>query len=394
MGKVSSLLKEKIPTISIKKTEKNGNIESQTKIIYSPEYDEKIYNYNTFCVFKSIDEIFYLVHIKKETHIVFYNLFDERNVIEIFTGDYNIIEIKYLFDENNKRDLLFSFSEYFTLKLWNVNNCECLLNIKNIFKDILYECNHLGILKLNDKSYSIIVSNKYEDLKIYDLNGNKLNDNYRNNLNIENENSKKLFFIDTYYDKISGQSYIFFINDDFKSKLFSVVYQKNILYQTYGFLNYRNRQILINDDNEKIIKILFLMNPDSIGIFNFHSGELLYKINFKITPFPNNVFNDQYHYDSIYSLNCWNSDYIVISYGKVVESDVHYGQYGSRDPYDKKFHSIEVVNLKERKIMQVLKLTTIDKSIFTKKIFHPKYGDCLLTQDNSGEIKIIQIKLV
>ena len=42
---------------------------------------------------------------------------------------------------------------------------------------------------------------------------------------------------------------------------------------------------------------------------------------------------------------------------------------------------------------QILKLKTIDKSIFSKKIFHPKYGDCLLTRDNSGEIKIIQIKL-
>ncbi len=42
---------------------------------------------------------------------------------------------------------------------------------------------------------------------------------------------------------------------------------------------------------------------------------------------------------------------------------------------------------------QVLKLTTLDRTIFAKKIFHPKYGDCLFTQDNCGEIKLIQIKL-
>ena len=41
---------------------------------------------------------------------------------------------------------------------------------------------------------------------------------------------------------------------------------------------------------------------------------------------------------------------------------------------------------------QVLKLGDVDKLIFAKKISHPKYGDCLLTQDTCGEIKIIQIK--
>ena len=42
---------------------------------------------------------------------------------------------------------------------------------------------------------------------------------------------------------------------------------------------------------------------------------------------------------------------------------------------------------------QILKLTKVNKLIFAKKIFHPKYGDCLLAQDNCGEIQLIQIKL-
>ena len=82
------------------------------------------------------------------------------------------------------------------LKLFNVNNCECLFDLFDIKlkKSSYNEYNHLGILKLNNKSYNIIVSN-FEVLKIFDLNGNKLNDNYINNLNIENVDDS--FLIDT-----------------------------------------------------------------------------------------------------------------------------------------------------------------------------------------------------
>ena len=95
------------------------------------------------------------------------------------------------------------------LKLFNVNNCECLFDLieLRIKKSCSYECNHLGILKLNNKSYNIIVSN-FEVLKIFDLNGNKLNDNYINTLNIENVD--ELILIDTYYDQKLCNNYFFF----------------------------------------------------------------------------------------------------------------------------------------------------------------------------------------
>ena len=160
---------------NIAKIEKNKSV---TKVIYSPKYDEEKSSYNTFCTFKSIDEIFYLVYIKEGRHIVFYNLIDERNITEIKYYDFDIQDIKYLFDENNKRDLLFSFSDFSYLKLLNVNNCECLFKIKIEIYYYKNEYNHLHILKLNNKSYNIIVSSAFEKLKIFDLNGNKLNDNY------------------------------------------------------------------------------------------------------------------------------------------------------------------------------------------------------------------------
>ena len=401
-------IKEKIAkvTIQTRKIKKFGIIESHTKIIDSSKYYEKNNkNYNTFCVLKSIDDIFYLVYIKDNTRIVFYNLIDERKVIDIYTdsnsySDNALIAIKYLFDQNNKRDLLLSLSKNFILKLWNINNFECLFEIKIDFPEFINECNYLGILKLNDTSYNILVSDWRRSIKIFDLNGNKLKDNYRNNLKSNNkiQDFNYLEFIDTYYDKKLCKTFIFMFNDisiELKyNKLYSLDFQKGEFYQEYdGIYNY-NGQIIINDDDENLIKVIYLINYDSIGIFNFHTGKLIYKINLTVIPFQNSKFVDEYHYDIIYSLNFWNNNYISLSYGTVFEAGGSYGDYGAIFEYDKKYHSIEIINLKEEKMKQVFKLEKVDTFIFVKKIFHPNYGDCLLTQDDCGEINLIKIKLI
>ena len=155
--------------------------------------------------------------------------------------------------------------------------------------------------------------------------------------------------------------------------------------------NYYLPQIIINDDDENLKKVIYLINCETIGIFNLHSGKLLYKINCGIIPSEYKKYKKEYNLDKIYCLNYWNSNYIILSYGKVDEADVIYYELGDTSKYYKKYHSIEIINLKEKKMKQIVKLKKIGKLIFSKKIFHPKYGDCLLTHDYSSEIKIIQI---
>ena len=384
--KNENLFIKNMPTrdIMIKKTEEK--IESHTKVILNspkdPESNGNKENYknNTFCTFKTIDDIFYLVYIKGKD-IVFFDLIDERQVINIHSYNY-IVEIKYLFDEYNQRDLIIFLSN--NLMLWNVNNFECLFDIDINISEMKYGIDHLGILKLNNNDYNIIVNN--ESLKIFDLKGNKLNDNYKWDLKIERPETSR--YIDTYYDKKLCKSYIFF---DYLDTLSVIDYQTGKIYQTLPEIYYNYEDIIINDDNENLIKVIYIINRGSIGIFNFHSGQLLYKINITIIPIKNCF--DIFEEDNIYSLNFWNENYASLSYGKIIEVGfIHQGR-GRRSTFVKKYHSIEIINLKEEKMKQVLQLTTVNKSIFVKKLFHPKYGDCLLTQDNCGEIKIIQIKI-
>ena len=67
--------------------------------------------------------------------------------------------------------------------IWNVNNFECLYNIEIKIYQMKFAYkgyDYLGILESNNKSYNIIVN--IEDMKIFDLNGYILTDNYISDL--------------------------------------------------------------------------------------------------------------------------------------------------------------------------------------------------------------------
>ena len=174
---------------------------------------------------------------------------------------YYIVEIKYLFDENNERDLLFSLCKDCILKLWNINKFECLFDIKIDFYEISEGFNHLGMMKLDNECYNIIVANERGKIKVFDLNGNKLNDDYRNNLNLKNEIKEITYveYIDTYYDKKLSKTFVFLSYGGY-NKLYSFDYQNEELYQEYGLMYYGDRQIVMNNDDENLIKVIYFIN--------------------------------------------------------------------------------------------------------------------------------------
>jgi WD40 repeat protein len=116
------------------------------------------------------------------------------------------------------------------------------------------------------------------------------------------------------------------------------------LYHTYfESENEGHQSLLIYNDKDNIIKLI----ESSFGIiriWDFHSAKLLNKLK----------IND---YD-LRGICLWNNDYLLV---------------GS---YDK---SIKVINLK--KMIIVRNLQSHDNYVITiKKIFHPLYGECLISQ--------------
>ena len=88
------------------------------------------YDYdNTFTVFKSINNILYLIYTNKNKSILFHDIIDNRILKEIKNAHNKYItNFKYYLDKINERDLILSISaDDNNLKLWNINY-ECLLN--------------------------------------------------------------------------------------------------------------------------------------------------------------------------------------------------------------------------------------------------------------------------
>ena len=197
---------------------------------------------NTFEVFKSINNILYLIYSNINNSLISYNLNKQKIITKLKkTHYYNITNIKHYLDKIKNRDLIMTISyEDNNVKLWDINNWEQLLNIKNANnRGILFSG---SFLNENNNNY-IITSNLFwdgepEPIKIFDFNGNIIKKIYNSN--------KNTFYVDSYYDKKLSKTFIIACNED---SVKSYDYNENKLYHKY------------NDDNNNEIhrKTLFLL---------------------------------------------------------------------------------------------------------------------------------------
>jgi len=164
------------------------------------------------------------------------------------------------------------------------------------------------------------------------------------------------YFIDTFYDNKLDKNYIISGN---KGSIKSYDFDNNILYRVYESGDESINQSIIIIDNENIIKLISSgrFSDANIKIFNYHKGDLLKNIKLLQN---NNLLSNW-----TYSICLWNKDYLLLS-------DTN--------------RTIKLIELKTGKSIKELKGQ--NKEISTiKKIKHPQYGECLISQD-SNQIKL------
>jgi len=121
--KHEEITEEKIPKKDVENIQYIGDL---TKESYSYFYLD-----NTFTVFNSIDNILYLIYGTINKSIIACNLLENKKVIEIKNAHKELItNFRYYLDKKNKRDLVISLSYDNNIKLWNINNWECLSDIE------------------------------------------------------------------------------------------------------------------------------------------------------------------------------------------------------------------------------------------------------------------------
>ena len=301
---------------------------------------------NTFIEFRSLNDILYLVYSNEKKFIIIFNLieFKKESTIKNAHNKY-ITNFRYYLDEINIRDLIISISaQDNNLKLWNISNLECLLNIENIYNDGILSSGVL--LNYNNKNY-IIVCNfnvwESEPIKIFDFKGNKIND-IKDNIN------DKTFFIDVYYDKQFMKNFILTGNWGYVK---SYDYQKYKLYHKYCDNDKTTHYNLIVTKTQEITMLIESSRDGNIRIWNFHNALLLNKINVCKS--------------DIRSICLWENNYIFIGL----------------------FEKLKIVDFQMGKIIKVVEFPNYTLNMI-KKITHPKFGDCLVSQGLKNE----QIKLI
>ena len=246
---------------------------------------------NSFSLFKSINNIFYLIFYSINNTIVSYNLESLQIISEIRSE--NISNFRHFLDKLNKRDLLLSISfRNNNLFIFDILNFECILKISKV--------NNIGwlysacIFTENNQNY--IITNNYslesnpDALKIFDFNGNKIKE-----MKNSDENS---YFIDTYYDKVLLKNYIVVGNAGYVK---SYDFLKNELYHKYYDNSNKSHPSIVINDNDIIIKLIESSNDGNIRIWNFHTGQLLDKIN----------TGDEY----LTGICLWDNNYLFVACG-------------------------------------------------------------------------------
>ena len=278
-----------------------------------------------------------------------------------------ITNFRYYLDKIKNRDLVLSISsENNELKIWNINNFECILHLKDVNEN--QYLNSACILNENNQNY-IITSNcnwykKSDPIKVFDFNGNKIKE-------INNSNDVT-FFIDTHYDKNNYQIYILTATS---LNVKSYDYKNNKIYKVYDD-NYSDKDIdnefhlndnyhrsLIIYESENLVKLAESCVDGHIRIWDFHSGKLLNKILI------------QKDLDLI-GLCLYKNKYLFI---------------GRED------ENMKLIDLNKGFIITIstdyYRFNDNINIITIKTINHPKYGECLITQTrNIGKIKLWVIK--
>ena len=300
---------------------------------------------NIFITFKSKSNIIYLVYSNLKKSIIAYNLNKMQIEAEIKKAHNDYIDnFRYSYNIKNKKDIILSLSSGDNnIKIWDINNWECIYNLNNIYKVgiILSAC-----FLINENINYIITCNCFlYDIMVIDFNGNKIKQ--------INNSSNYTIFIDTYFDIQQSKYYIITGN---KNNVKSYDYHTNEHYKTYSDnFSTHHRSIIIYDDNA-IVKIIFPCEEGFIRIFNFHSGILLKKINI------NN--------EGLIGISLWNKDNLFVGC---------------------KNKSIKLIDLKKEKIIK----NFIGHNHWVcslKKIKTSNLGECLITQALDNKIKLWSIQ--
>ena len=226
---------------------------------------------NTFIIFKSFHDKYYLVYGDNSNIIISYDLSTNTKLKQVQKTNEVTSCFNHYPDIYNKRDLIMTIhSKSNSIKVWDFRDMKLIYYFNKINKS-----GYLNIACFfNDNNQIYIMSSNHrytgknvDPIKIYDLKGNKIKE-----LKDSDEN---VSFLDYYYDKRQFKKYII---AGFSKYIRAYDPTNNSIYKIYKD-KYKSfhREVLIND-YENITKLIESSSDGNIRIWDFHKAELIKRI--------------------------------------------------------------------------------------------------------------------
>lgn len=246
--------------------------------------------------------------------------------------------------------MILSLSNDNNIKLWDIYNFECILNIKSKGENnepIEYEVNSSCCFFQNkNKTYIVISRDCDEMIEIYDIKGNiikKIGDSWA---------TEKIY---PFYDKYLDKSYIISLK---LKKLMSYDFDSGEIFRIYDkiekfkmCLAYHSILIICEKDLTKLIAIAHYC----INIWDFYSGKLIKKIELE-------------KYSHSKNICLWNNKCLLMIYNPSEISEA-----GKQD------NSIFAFDIENGKIYKNIIIFKKFYLFFISKLVHPIKGEYLLT---------------
>ena len=285
-----------------------------------------------------------------------FNLLDNKKIFSLKGHKNNIRTIRYFINKNNYsiNEYLISGDDNKIVIIWNItNNYDIKYLIDTKYGDNIYSCLLIFPLNYNDNYIITSTYNKSDDndksaTKIYSLNNGKFI-KY-----INNTNNNHIYYLLSWYNKNNNQYYIIqftkkkiMINNLLENELYSELIQEPENDHFSGYIyNRNNNDYLCSSSYNGYINIWDLYNKNVFKIINTKNCRLAHIIE-------------------------WNNKYIIVA--------------------DVNNNSFKIIDLDENKIISDIGGQHTGEVKCIKKIYHPFYGESLLSCGQDKNIKLWSI---
>jgi len=282
-----------------------------------------------------------------------FNLLDNKKILSLKGHENNIRTIRYFINKNNYNinEYLISGDDNKIIIIWNItNNYDIKYLIDTKYGDNIYSCLLIFPHNYNDNYIITSTYNKSDDnnksaTKIYSLNNGKFI-KY-----INNTNNNHIYYLLSWNNKKNNQYYIIqftkkkiMINNLLDNELYSELIQEPENDHFSGYIyNRNNNDYLCSSSYNGYINIWDLNNKKISKIINTNNCRLAHIIE-------------------------WNNKYIIVA--------------------DVNNKSFKIIDFDENKIISDIGGQHTGEVKCIKKIYHPFYGESLLTCGQDKSIKL------